>query len=600
MPEIETKLFKEEVNSNNPQQKILDESTMSRIEPGSSEGFFAANKWFLILFGIATVVIAVLAYMVFFNTSGTTAQQAAVKITIEAPADAPSGSEVVYRIKIENQDKKTLGAGELELVYPEGASYLSSTPPRNNGQAELFPVPSLVSGQNAVVFVKLKLGGSIGVEQNLSARYRYTLSGISTKFEVFQDSKIALSQSGLKLSIDGPVNAGMDQLVVYNITYQNNSKSVIKQARINLTLPEGFSLQKSEPARSSKDLVWDIGDLSVDQSGKIVLTGTFTNGNQKESKQFNAELQVFGSGGSYLTQSKADFSTVLDSSPLSVRVSRDGSNQGGIVNPGDKIVFKVDYSNSSNVAVHGVNVQVSLDGKAFDLASLASQGGQVTDNTINWNASGVSGLENLLPNQSGTLKFSVDVKNPPVKDNSKNILLKVNSKIFTDNTGVSFPGSALTFKIQTAAKLSVTGKYASGASPLQVGSETFYTVTLAVRNTTNDIKDLVVTAFLPLGAGSFDTSSLPSREASAVRFDPGTGKLTWNAGLVPAFTGSFSPARTLEFRVRVKPEASQKNRTIQLIKNIGAIGSDSFTSSEVNIGTEDLSTADIDENGVVQ
>jgi hypothetical protein len=82
-------------------------------------------------------------------------------------------------------------------------------------------------------------------------------------------------------------------------------------------------------------------------------------------------------------------------------------------------------------------------------------------------------------------------------------------------------------------------------------------------------------------------------EAGKVTYDPTTGKLTWNAGNVPAHAGTFSPARTLSFKVRLSASQAQVNQTPTLVKTIRYQAKDLFTGEDVSGGTEDVTTASI-------
>jgi hypothetical protein len=54
-------------------------------------------------------------------------EQAKVQLTIDAPETTQAGGELVYKIKILNQDSSKLVDMNLELVYDEGITYSAST-----------------------------------------------------------------------------------------------------------------------------------------------------------------------------------------------------------------------------------------------------------------------------------------------------------------------------------------------------------------------------------------------------------------------------------------------------------------------------------------
>ena len=228
---------------------------------------------------------------------------------------------------------------------------------------------------------------------------------------------------------------------------------------------------------------------------------------------------------------------------------------------------------------------------------MQAEGGLVNNNTILWNASGVANLENLSPSESGELRFSVQVKNPASRDSSKNLSVISGIKIKSTEYETFFPGNELILKISSPAALASRLDYSSGSLPPQVGKSTIYKVTLSLSNSSNDFSNGVLTAFIPLGAGGFVSQSANLSEATKVDFDPTTGKLTWNVGALPAYTGKFSQSRNLEFNVRLIPSSSQVNDSVVLIKDITLMAKDTYTQKDVKVTSDDISTSDLSGQG---
>ncbi len=111
-------------------------------------------------------------------------------------------------------------------------------------------------------------------------------------------------------------------------------------------------------------------------------------------------------------------------------------------------------------------------------------------------------------------------------------------------------------------------------------------------------------AFIPLGAGGFVAGSVNSAEAGRAQFDPSTNKLTWQVGPLPAHSGQFSAARTLQFGIRSLPSASQAGTNPSLITNIRFSATDTFTNQTVSASADDLTTysasGQAGQNGTVQ
>jgi hypothetical protein len=233
---------------------------------------------------------------------------------------------------------------------------------------------------------------------------------------------------------------------------------------------------------------------------------------------------------------------------------------------------------------------VDLNSKAVDFSSIQAQGGQVNNSSIIWNASGVPQLQTLAPSQSGDLTFSLKVNNPAVKDSSKNLTLISNIQIKSNEYTTAFPGNTLTLKLSSPTAINTSLAYVSGQLPPQVGKPTVYKVTFSLTNSSNDFSNGVVTAFIPLAAGSFDSTTVTLAEANNVQFDPSAGKLTWNVGSLPANTGRFGPPRILQFQLTLNPSSSQINQSPVLAKTITFTANDLFTTQPVTATAEDITS----------
>jgi hypothetical protein len=587
------------VGGENPPQEqtpemTLDEETRARIESHlPSQGFYAANKWFIWASVVALLIIGVLGYLVFFTGGAGSGSEANVNVSIDVPETVPTGSEVVFKVRVENQDSVSLSAGQLEVVFPEGASYVASTPQAKNTSGTLYPVPELSPGQNTVIFVKLKLSGNIADTEKMTTRYTYSVKGINSQFSKVASVEVQLVASDVVVEWDGPTTTNNAQLIIYTLRYRNGSSKDIPGSRVQVTYPDGFTPATRNPEATLGGNTWDIGVLRAGQEGTITIQGSFTNAQGGSSKTVKADFLVLGNDGNYFTQGSSEYATTISNSPLFLSLESENTGDLGIAKPGQRINMVLKYANNAKVAARAVNIRATIDSKAVDAASFNTNGGIVNGNTITWNASTTPKLETLAPNSNGEIRFSFSIKNPPVKDNSKNITVKITNNITSGEYSSPFPGNEITLKIGTVASLTRSAVYVSGSLPPKVGKSTVYEVTLTVRNTTNDVSDGVITAFMPLTPASFDKNSVTPKESANVSFDPNTGKITWKIGSVPSGSGSFVTAKTLSFKITLTPTSSMQNKPVQLLKTITFGGKDIFTSQDINLTTEDLSTFDV-------
>lgn len=566
------------------------------------KNFYRENRVYVWAIVLGLAIIGVLAYFALRKAPIEPPKEAKVNLSVDVPDGIPAGGEAIYKIKVANEDPEKLVEMSLELTYPGGIEYINSIPKSDNLSGTLFKVPDLITGQNAVITVKARVTGNINDTKELGLKLHYRYSNSSLEFVKQSTSAVRLIASNVSLEFSGPPTTNNSQLIIYKLDYKNDSKEAIANARLKLTYPEGFSFASATPPPDSGTDTWNINSLPTGSTGNISIQGSFKSANPGESKTTSAELQILGKDGGYFTQGTASFTTAISNVPLLVSQEFNQSGSDNIIAPGNTLTFTIKYQNNASVAATGANIIATLDSKALDLSTIQADGGQVTGNTILWNASSVSNLEKLNPSDSGQVSFSVRVKDPATKDSSKNLSVISSIKIKSNEYETYFPGNEITLKISSPSSLNAALQYAGGSLPPEVGKTTTYKVRLSLTNSSNDYNNGVLTAFIPLGTGGFIVDSVNTGEALKTNFDPATGKLTWNVGALPAYTGKFSQTRVLEFSVRIIPSSSQRNSSPALVKDIQFTATDSYTNQEIKKTTTDLSTADIDDylNGTVQ
>ncbi len=580
-------------------EPILDQATRQQLGPSKAKlmlanlkEFYGNNKVYIWAILGAVVLLGVLGYFA-FRSNKTAVKEAKVAIVIDVPETTPSGAELIYKIRVQDQDAQDLSDTELELIYPEDVTYVSSVPPAKNISGTLFPISEsgqLLAGQSATLFIKTKARGSINDEKKLTVKLRYKFKNLSSEFIKTAEASVRIIASNVALDFSGPDQANNSQLVSYEVKFKNDSDTEITNSRIQLTYPESFSFAAGTPPPDLANNVWNTGTIHPGDSGKIAFQGSFKSALLGQGAEFKAVLQSLDQQGNYFTQAESKFITRISELPLVV--THELATSQATVNPGDSLTYQINYKNNATVVASGVTIVVTIDSKAVDLASLSAEGGQINNNTITWNAAGVPNLERLNPSEDGNVRFSFGIKNPPVKDSSKNLEVKTSVKIKANEYSTFLPGNDLALKIETQSELEGSLVHVNGELPPKVGKTSTYQVTLSLKNTTNDIENAVVIAYIPLPAGSFSQNTVTPKESPNVTFEPSTGKLTWKVGTLIAHTGDFNPKRQVSFNLQINPTASQVGSSVTLVKNISFSGKDAFTEKEIKLTIDNIETDD--------
>lgn len=575
-----------------PDNPIIPESP----EPTPSEGrftrirqFLVDNKWYVGAIILGVIIISALAAFAFWPQKQERTQQAKVQITIDAPETTQAGGELVYKVKILNQDPSKLVDMTLEMVYDEGVSYVASTPKAENLSGSTFSVPDLSSGQNAVVIVKTIAQGNVNDEKKLVARLRYRFDNFNSPFTLEASHTARLVAADVVLDLSGPSEANNSEVVKYDLFYRNSSSKDIDNARIQITYPDGFGYGSATPDPSLSNNIWNLGTLKSNESGKISFQGSFKQARSGQAFDFKAEFLVLDDQGNFFTQSSTNFGTTISAKPLSIDVKTSSGATGGIVNPGDTVTLEFKFQNNTQVVNTGVQVVTSLESNSIVDGSIKTESGYVQDQTVTWDGSSLPILASLNPNDSGTVKMSFKVSDPATTSNDKNLIVTIKPRIKSNQNTAFIPGTDLVLKISSPAGLNGGVTSAGGPIPPTVGVESSFKVKLSLSNSSNDFRDGVLTGSVPIGV-NLDLSSITSGEKNLVKFDSSTGKFTWNLGQLVAHSGDGQPERYVEFIVKTVPSNSQVGQAITLFKNIGFTAVDDFTGQSLNLDLSDIST----------
>lgn len=583
------------------EQPIMDTEVREKIsgvgpaQNGSLEkSFFQANKIYFWAIGLGVVTIGLLAYFAFKPSPTTQPKEANIELSVEVKQDnIASGDDVTYYFNVANRDSQKLIGVELELIYPSGVQYVNSVPPSEVSSGSVFKVPDLVSGQNANLIIKTKVTGGISDEKNLKAKLHYKFANFNSEFIKETEYKITLAGCNLTLELSGPSMVNNAQLVVYELRYKNESSQEIKNARAVMQFAEGFDFASATPMPDIGSNTWSLPAVAAGGEGRISVQGSFRSSAAGQGKTTQLDFKILDQSGNYGTCGTTKFTSSITSLPLLVfqeLSTRYGSN---VAAPGDSLEYKVKFQNNSNTSATGVNIIATINSKVLDLQTLQSEGGTVNGNTIMWNAASVPTLESLGPNEAGEVTFRVKIKNPAVKDSSKELTVISSVKIKANEYEAYFPGDDLTVKISSPIAMTAAVDFASGELPPKVGKPTQFKINIALVNSSNDFKDGLFTAFLPGGANVYVSGSVIASEANNFQFDSATGKITWKVGKLDAYTGKFSEARALEFEVKLQPSLSQVGSSPVLIKDMIFTAEDTFTGLPGQLKAEALSTSDL-------
>jgi len=577
--------------------QIFDDKTRQELPvdlnplPGGRVSIFK-NKKVMIPVGVGLVLLAGIGvYFLITSKKTSTPTSTNVLLQIKGPDQLTSGNEAEFRIVYRNGENADLVGISLEAFYPTGFTFKSSTPASTTFSGQAYNLPMLKAGGNAEIVIRGKLSGSTGEDKEIKARLHYKLSNFNSEFAVEQSIHTSILPPNMTMDINGPVDVVNGQDTTFVITYTNVSAQDFQNLAIQVSYPVGFSFTSATPTASKNNNYWTIPKLASGSSGNINITGSFT-GDSSQDKLVRADLgMLINNNFAPQLVSTATFRIIPSSLSLTMTAKPDK-----YVKLGDTVNYVLKYSNQGTIGLNNLVIAVTLDGTAIDFNKVSGQSAIVTGHTLTWKAATLPTLSVLLPNESGEISFSVPIKDN-LTTNLKNQAITATASISSNEITQPTKAAPLVLALVSSLDLTVDGNFVSGAAPMQVGKSTVFAMTLTLSNSSNDMSNTVVTASLPLPSSAWKQSIVPDSEKDRLTYDPNSGKIFWRIGTLAAFTGKFIPVLQVTFQLEVIPTEADRGKSVNLLSNIQATGTDSFVGQEIqtdNIASVSTSTIDDD------
>jgi len=130
-----------------------------------------------------------------------------------------------------------------------------------------------------------------------------------------------MSETQIKLTIDGPKNVELGSTNTYKISFENNQNIKLKNATLTVYYPEGFAFTESSlPAKNTGHTEWDLGIIGANKKGELAITGQSYGTLNKETSWrvfLNYQPENFNS----ILQKIATLATKINKSPLTLSVT---------------------------------------------------------------------------------------------------------------------------------------------------------------------------------------------------------------------------------------------------------------------------------------
>lgn len=564
-----------------------------------------SNAWLKVLIGsFIFFLLAVGAAYYIFTSDSNVVSDKNIDIAVQGPVSIKAGDELDLGISITNKNATAIDQVELTTGYPVGTR--DPLAPTKEISFLTNKIGNIGSGETVNLAVKALIFGKENDEPEIKMTLRYHLAGSNTLFEKEVTYRLKIIASPIDLSVTIPPETNSNQELNISIRAKANSDKPLTNVLIQVAYPSGFQFKSANIAPTEGNNKWRLGDLAPGVEREISIRGVIE-GEAEQIKAFEVQAGT--------SQTATDrvigilyndlFKTLtVKKSFLGLSFNENEKGSDGILtqSPARPKKYVLAWANNLSVPMENVKLVGRFSGTALDkgtVSSLRSYYSSV-DNLITWNKQSYEQFASLDAGVSGELELTFGSV-PLISGNSSLKNPEIDLDLTLSGTRVSEGFANEVVQTDLSRKIKIDSQVIfkadslyrdgpfpnSGPVPPVSEKETTYTIRWVLVNSSNDVRNALVSAVLPPGIKWIGLTS-PSSEN--VTYDEATRKVTWEVGTIKAGVGVDLLARHAFFQVAITPSVNQIGVPAPLTSVADFNGDDTWSGSALTVQADALST----------
>lgn len=523
---------------------------MKKITVRKKNPLAGAFSWLLLLASLGALFVW--AGFLFWKptTSGNPAE-----LSIAGPTEIEQGATSTYTIAYANNYSTALKNVTLNIYYPAGFIFMTSSPKASNLGHTEWQLGNLAAGASGALTVVGKNYGALQEEKSWRASLNYTPTNFNSELQKIAILKTTIETAPLTLAITGPdkVTLGSPATFLFTVTADTGWTLPVELAPL---LPKNFSIASSSPTLDKNNKWTVVFATSSIASPKIFsIIGSFTD-LAETAGAVQGALFLPIAGGQRYNIASATITPELVKNNINFDLAINGSLHDFDSTPGDMLNMTLRLKNTSKDTIKNAMIKLVLQAPSLKRQSLLGWlavqdkfdgtivGEQLSDTvrqgTITWDAKKIPALNKLKPNDEVEINVQLPIKDAQNFDfsslaGSSNIHASADLDFIDQNgAGRNLSAGPITIALNTNVKF----ENRDAIKTNDQGKET-HAVTWILTNTFHALKDISITANV-FG----DTSYLPDGAAAGtINYDDAAKKITWKITEMPEsadiLNGSF-------------------------------------------------------------
>lgn len=514
-----------------------------------------------------------------------------VRVSVVGPKTISSGDLISFKTFFRNDSDVPLKNSKVIFEWPEGSSFEGVVSTKAVQSEKILGI--LMPNQEKILIFEGRIYGEKADVKKVKVTLGYNPGETADYFENIEEFEMGIETIPIFLNITLPSQVVGDKEAEIKVEYINQSEASFADMEIRAEYPASFEFASSDPNPATASNIWQLGTIEGKESGTLTIKGKFK-GAEGERQLVSIDIGQAKPQAEFISFANSLAETQIASSALMVFQTVNGSRDVS-VSWGDTLHYKISYRNTTDNQISNVVIIAQVDEKYVNIKSLNIPWGSFDGrtNSIIWNQAGVPELSVLDPKEEGFVNFSVKLKPEftPASPSDKNLEIKTFVKIASGSLPEDISGlpgedqDELGVKVNTILGFKTNSYYKEGPImnfgplPPKVGEETSYAISWQIVNTTNDIKDVEISATIPPNVRWTGIIDPPD---AGISYDRDRGIITWKPGVVFAGSGFFIPSQRVDFQISFLPALVHVGQVFNLISKATMIGSDLFTGASLS------------------
>jgi hypothetical protein len=563
--------------------------------------FYSLVVMFTVLF-----IFAAIGFLVFANLTNQTFTNENVIFKIESPLSIISGQDQEYTIIIANREKVNLYNLEIELMYPEGFTYVSGTLETVGDKKNNWNISVLRPGETVEIKFVANFLAPLSSVGALSGTLNFKPENLNADFRQRAFLDLNVGASVIELSLMGSDKILADKNINYVISLKNLGSDELTDLEVVIEPSKDFTLVSSTPKMESDstEKIWNINLMPFNQEldneaddekevlkenleTKITVEGNYSLAEDEGNREFIV-LVYFKKDGQRILMARNSIISKVIKDQLSVSLIINSSAEDQAVNFDDLLFYTLSYKNTGQEEIKNIEIKAILDSEVLLWEALSdSNNGLREGSSLTWTGKEIPKLLNLRPGEEGTISWQIRVSD---RESLSQLVRKFSIESEAQVKGQLLDGSTNEVKskkilnsINSDLDLDVLVRYYDennlplGAGPImpKVGETSSYNIVFTLTNNIHDIGDIEISASLPRNVSWTNRTDYDLGE---INYDGINQRINWKINSLSRNRNKVEA----NFNLSIVPNEDDFGRVLILLPEIKLKAMDLTTGSDIN------------------